>query len=85
MGDWSDPLRSYLIDYLQRHQPAYVALGGSVFSSALTHHQAETKLASTECPHLVAGDGSGSQAAIIMAHKALGLLQLSVKNLDGVL
>ena len=35
MGDWSDPLRSYLVDYLQRHQPAYVALGGSVFSIAL--------------------------------------------------
>jgi len=32
MGTSSDPLRSYLIDYLQRRQPAYVALGGNVFS-----------------------------------------------------
>ena len=32
MGTSSDPLRSYLIDYLRRRQPAYVALGGNVFS-----------------------------------------------------
>jgi hypothetical protein len=36
MGTSSDPLRRYLIDCLQRRQPAYVALGGNVFNIALT-------------------------------------------------
>jgi hypothetical protein len=89
MGDWSDPLRSYLIDYLRRHQPAYVALGGSVFSIALAIAElwaeiyAERLTSSSWPPNDMLGEGAENAIEALDAElqKPTGLVGYDYRRL----